>query len=107
MTPLSHPDGRLRELIKKWRASAVVQDGNVTCVNHAFYECADELEAFLATISVAQPDRLRELAARQARRNHNADRRNTATLDHPTQCFELCPHPDCVLVRASMKENEK
>ncbi len=50
--------------------------------------------------------RLRELAVRQARRCHVGSRRNTASLDHPMQCFELCPHPDCVLVRASVPSEE-
>jgi hypothetical protein len=46
----------LQALIVKWRASAVVHDGNMTCVNHAWYYCADELEAALRGIEAPQPD---------------------------------------------------
>lgn len=32
-------------LVQQWRDKAVVIDGNMTFVNHAFYECADQLAA--------------------------------------------------------------
>lgn len=60
MTPLSHPDGRLRELITQWRDAA--RQSTSDAYSNAFESCADELEALLAAVPVEEAAQLPRVA---------------------------------------------